>query len=321
MGTLGQYLRSARETRGIDLRDAAQQTRIGITYLKALEEEDFSRLPGEVFVKGFLKNYGKFLRLDEAETMKKYEDLKPQRSAPGVAAEKEPAIAGGEQNAPKRSMIEPVIWGVGILVALILFLLTALPERPAQVSLPSVAPLTSGQTVSSAGTVTQPEKLYLEVVAQENTWLLVRTDNGPQKKALLKKGESLIWSADERFLLSYSNAGALKLMLNGQELSVAESRTGVIRDLVVIASGLEAKKIQPEQARPARRKRPATVAQPPLGEAPAREQQRPSETAPVQEQRSPEPASREPQEAPAPVPALGDPAVQGQPDQVSPQQH
>ncbi len=43
MGTLGQYLRSAREARGIDLRDAAQQTRISFNYLKALEEEDFSQ--------------------------------------------------------------------------------------------------------------------------------------------------------------------------------------------------------------------------------------------------------------------------------------
>jgi len=52
MGTLGEYLRSAREKRGLDLRDAAQQTRISFTYLKALEEEDFSKLPGEVLSGG-----------------------------------------------------------------------------------------------------------------------------------------------------------------------------------------------------------------------------------------------------------------------------
>ena len=246
MGTLGQYLRSARETRGIDLREAAQHTRIGMTYLKALEEEDFSRLPGEVFVKGFLKNYGKFLRLEESEVIKKYEELRLQRSAPGVVvADKESAAAASELKTPQRSMVEPVIWGTGIVIALILFLLTALPERPSKDSHQPVTPVTSGQTVSAPGPVTQPEKLYLEVVALENTWLLVRTDNSPQKKALLKKGESLIWSADERFLLSYGSAGALKLMLNGQELTVTEPKNAVVRDLVVIASGLETKKVQP----------------------------------------------------------------------------
>ena len=77
MGTLGQYLLNARLAMDIDLRDAAQQTRISIQYLRALENEDFSKLPGEVFVKGFLKNYGRFLKLDESEVMKKYAELKP----------------------------------------------------------------------------------------------------------------------------------------------------------------------------------------------------------------------------------------------------
>ena len=98
MGTLGQYLRSAREARGIDLHEAAQQTRIGIAYLKALEEEDFSKLPGEVFVRGFLKNYGKYLQLEESQVMRKYGELMAPKSEAGPVAAKEPpqAIAGSE---------------------------------------------------------------------------------------------------------------------------------------------------------------------------------------------------------------------------------
>ncbi len=131
MGTLGQYLRSAREARGIDLHEAAQQTRIGINYLKALEEEDFSRLPGEVFVKGFLKNYGKFLRLDESQVMKKYGELRAPKSEAGSVAAKEPAAAGSEQKTPRSTTttIEPFLWGTGIVIALILFMFTSLPER------------------------------------------------------------------------------------------------------------------------------------------------------------------------------------------------
>lgn len=305
MGTLGQFLRGARETRGIDLREAAQQTRIGVAYLKALEEEDFSRLPGEVFVKGFLKNYGKFLRLNEAEVIKKYEELRLQRSAPGVVAEKEPAAASSEQKPSQRNLIEPLIWGTGIVIALILFLLTAFPDRQAKELHQPATPVTTGQTISVPAPVAQPEKLYLEVVALENTWLLVRTDNSPQKKALLKKGESLIWSADERFLLSYGSAGALKLMLNGRELTVTEPKNTVVRDLVVIASGLETKKVQPEQARPAKpRKKPVAAATQPSLAAPAvpvNEQHRAPEAAHVQEQRPPAPAPQEQKEATAPA--------------------
>ena len=247
MGTLGQYLRSAREARGIDLHDAAQQTRIGIAYLKALEEEDFSRLPGEVFVKGFLKNYGKFLRLDESLVMKKYGELKDPKSETSSVVEKEPAVAGGEQKKPRSTTIEPFLWGAGIVIALILFMFTALPDRRPRETKQVVTPMSTGQTVTAPGPVMQMDKLYLEVVALEDTWLLVRTDNSPQKKALLKKDESLIWSADERFLLSYGSAKSLKLMLNGRELIVNEPKNEVVRDMSIIASGIVNRNIQPEK--------------------------------------------------------------------------
>lgn len=264
MGTLGQYLRSAREARGIDLHEAAQQTRISIVYLKALEEEDFARLPGEVFVRGFLKNYGKFLRLDESQVLKKYGELKAPKSEAGPVVEKAPAVSVSEQRTPRSTTttIEPFLWGVGIVTALILFMFMSLPERSKKETKHTETPLTTGQTVTSQGPVMLTNKLYLEVVALEDTWLLVRTDNSPQKKALLKKGESLIWSADERFLLTYSSPKALKLMLNGQELTVNEPGNEVVRDLAIIASGVVNRKIQPENTAPRKKSLIAEQQQP-----------------------------------------------------------
>ncbi len=242
MGTLGQYLRSAREARGMDLHNAAQQTRIKINYLKALEEEDFSRLPGEVFVKGFLKNYGKFLRLDESEVMNKYLELKPPQPIAAPGADQEPATSLNEPAAARKTPIEPLLWGAGILIALVALIFTAMPVRHEGTAHRAVVPEGLPETVSVPAP--KPEKLYLEVVALENTWLLVRTDNSPQKKAVLKMGESLIWSADERFLLSYGSAGALKLQLNGQELTVNEPKNAVVRDLAITAAGIVSRKGQ-----------------------------------------------------------------------------
>jgi len=259
MGTLGQYLRSAREARGIDLREAAQQTRISFNYLKALEEEDFSRLPGEVFVKGFLKNYGKFLRLDEFEVMKRFGETRNLKSTPrpGTVVDKEPVAAVSEQKTPKLAGIEPFLWGAGIVIALILFVFTALPKRHQRETQKAVTPMSTGQTDTAPLPLSQTDKLYLEVVALEDTWLLVRTDNSPQKKALLKKGEGLIWSADERFLLSYVSAKALKLVLNGQELIVNEPGNEVVRDLTIIASGIVNRNIQLEKKIPRKKSPPA----------------------------------------------------------------
>ncbi|HSB32914.1 MAG TPA: helix-turn-helix domain-containing protein, partial [Nitrospirota bacterium] len=100
MGTLGKYLHDAREARGIDLRDAAQQTRISLQYLRALEEENFEKLPGDVFVRGFLKNYARFLRLDETEVMKQYAEMVQKPVPAGVANQVQEAAEKHEK--PRR---------------------------------------------------------------------------------------------------------------------------------------------------------------------------------------------------------------------------
>ena len=265
MGTLGSYLREAREARGLDLRDAAQQTRISIAYLKAIETEDFSKLPGEVFVKGFLKSYTRFLQLPEDEVMKRYGELRtpPAVQAPAAGQKEEP---GGSPKPPRQEPsparpeypavparnLEPFLWGGILFVALVLFILVARPaKQPVKVhdaSSSAVTPTT--QTTAPAGGPTltvRGDKLYLDIEALEDTWVLVRTDSSPQKKAVLRKGESVTWSADERFLLSYGSVGAARLLLNGKELAVAGAKSAVVRDLLVTAKGIAQQKLEAEQ--------------------------------------------------------------------------
>ncbi len=258
MGTLGQYLHDARLAKSIDLRDAAQQTRISHQYLKALEEEDFSKLPGEVFVKGFLKNYSRFLNLDESEVMKRYAQLKPKpqaasSSAPAPSASTDRAIMPAEREAQKGTPVEPFVWGAVILIVLFVFLFSSLPTRTSknvpQKAVPAAPDVVSRETATAAPVIVQ-EKLYLEVVAIEDTWLLVRTDDSPQKKAVLKKGESLTWSADQRFVLGYGRTGALKLSLNGVELTVNGPKEAVVRDLVITRNGIQNQPAPVKQAKP-----------------------------------------------------------------------
>ncbi|HET7319236.1 MAG TPA: RodZ domain-containing protein [Nitrospirota bacterium] len=264
MGTLGKYLHDAREARGIDLRDAAQQTRISLQYLRALEEENFEKLPGDVFVRGFLKNYARFLRLDEAEVMKQYAEM-VQKPAPAGVANQVQEAAAEKHEKPRRSSkipVEPFVWGAGIVIILILFLHTALPSRHRKAPrMAAEAPTQVLSELSSTVTPSAPEKLYLEVFALDNTWLLVRTDSSPQKKAVLKKGESLIWSADQSFLLSYGSAGAVRLMLNGQELTVNEPKNAVVRDLTITAAGVISRKTPTEQRPERPRIKPAAAVQ------------------------------------------------------------
>jgi len=288
MGTLGSYFRNAREARGLDLRDAAQQTRISINYLKAIEEENFSKLPGEVFVKGFLKNYARFLHLPEDEVVKRYgERSKPQQGAAPTDASAAPKTEGQKQGPaeiqavnpevkqPDGLSLEPFLWGGVILIGIILFILVALPmNRPVHVQDRQVSTqLTATDSLHTGTTGTaKTEKLYLEIIAQEDVWVLVRTDASPQKKAVLKQGESITWSADERFLLSYASVGSLKILLNGNELTVNGPKNAVVRDLIVTAKGIAFQKVESEQPPRPRKPKPLTqttsTAQPPVQVAP-----------------------------------------------------
>ncbi|MBI2906560.1 MAG: helix-turn-helix domain-containing protein [Chloroflexi bacterium] len=69
MAGLGETLRQARLDKGLSLDDAEKATRIRKKHLKALEEEDFSRLPETVYVRGFIRLYAQHLGLDVSELL------------------------------------------------------------------------------------------------------------------------------------------------------------------------------------------------------------------------------------------------------------
>lgn len=72
MGSFGERLRREREMRGITLDEIGAATKIGTRSLKALEDEDFKKLPGGIFNKGFVRAYAKFLGISEEQAVADY---------------------------------------------------------------------------------------------------------------------------------------------------------------------------------------------------------------------------------------------------------
>ncbi len=68
----GALFRQLREARGIDLTSISQRTKIAASHLRAIEEERFQTMPAPVYVRGFLIEYAKFLRLDVAQVLATY---------------------------------------------------------------------------------------------------------------------------------------------------------------------------------------------------------------------------------------------------------
>jgi cytoskeletal protein RodZ len=62
-------LYEARERKGVDLYRAERDTKIRARYLGALERGEYAELPGDVYTKGFLRNYAVYLGLDAEEVV------------------------------------------------------------------------------------------------------------------------------------------------------------------------------------------------------------------------------------------------------------
>lgn len=70
----GLYLRHERELRGIPLEEIANATKIHMRFLNALEDNHYDELPGEVFIKGYIRAYAKSIGADIEETLAVYDE-------------------------------------------------------------------------------------------------------------------------------------------------------------------------------------------------------------------------------------------------------
>jgi cytoskeletal protein RodZ len=70
--TLGSFLKQQRERRGMSVAELARVTRIPAGSLEAIEGDRFDELPGEVFVRGFLKAYAQAVALVPADVLARY---------------------------------------------------------------------------------------------------------------------------------------------------------------------------------------------------------------------------------------------------------
>lgn len=81
-------LAGARQKKGISLEEIWQSTRIKIHFLQAIEAEDFDKLPGEVYIVNYLRQYAQAIGYDESILLKRYRaQAKPEQPLPNIPSE------------------------------------------------------------------------------------------------------------------------------------------------------------------------------------------------------------------------------------------
>ena len=108
----GSYIKHERELRGVPLEEISRITKIHIRFLEALEDNRFDELPGEVFIKGYIRSYANIIGSDVDEMLNSYEE-----SIGNKLIEKGPNSQSKSTNTAKK-YIGFVIAGLSILALL-----------------------------------------------------------------------------------------------------------------------------------------------------------------------------------------------------------
>ncbi len=264
MSELGDRLRAARESQGISLAQAATETRILQRYLVALEEGDYKYLPGDVYARGFIRNYADYLKIPVEELIQLYR-YERGRTEPIVIR---PAVV-----APRiRGAVLPNIFGVFFVVLTIAGLgylvlrgveflnstpqptevvvdatatiavvaPTAIPEDPtaapatdAATATAVPAPAPAAATATPAAVSPTPEApivLEVKVDAGKNpgSWLHVKVDNKSVFQRILKPGDSLRYTAQRNVWIRAGNAYVVSVVVNGVEQRLSTTPGDVV---------------------------------------------------------------------------------------------
>ena len=132
MESIGTWLRRERELRNIDLVEVADRTRIPLQQLERLEDDRFAELPGEVFVKGYLRAYPRAVGLSGEEVPGRFANN--MRSRDVMPAPQMPTAPVQERGGRFGLAIALVVFAVLATMAMSFLLRPRTHERPEQLS-------------------------------------------------------------------------------------------------------------------------------------------------------------------------------------------
>jgi cytoskeletal protein RodZ len=238
LNEFGLHLKQARENRGMSLRQIAGATKISTVALEALERGDFSRLPGGIFSRAFVRAYAVEVGLDPDETVVKYAELS---EAIANAASRAPAPA--EISDDDRAFLERQrqagIW-LRVIVAVLFVAIvgtvawwmtsrgkqsasagsTGQPQATDAVAPPPAAPATSEPagtgTESTPAAQVEAQRIVLQLHADQGCWVQISADGRSVLSRNLTSGETQTIEAEREVALQFGNAGAISWTINGR---------------------------------------------------------------------------------------------------------
>jgi|TARA_B100002003_G_scaffold51318_1_gene46578 transcriptional regulator with XRE-family HTH domain len=233
----GARLREARELKGITLNEIAAATKISISVLEALEQNDISRLPGGIFSRAFIRSYANAVGLDPEKAVREFldefsseinESSTSTRSTTSghltLTFEKEEDFES--QRLMTRTLIKLLAVSVP-LAGLIIYCGSGRQLDTVQNPLnsQSLSESTSSISVSEMAGVSvnsnpleddETDLLLIDVHPVAPCWVSLTVDGTLAFSRLMQPGDREVLQAREEIVLNVGDAGAFAFSLNQQ---------------------------------------------------------------------------------------------------------
>ena len=262
MQGIGEILKKTREEQGISLDEVAEATKIRSKYLRALEEEQFDALPGDVYAKGFATAYLKYLGIKDRPDV--LEVMKPKVKEPEKPVQEEPETPHKLAVTPKRKQKAErfeetplnknakLIIILSLAAVLLLFAVQGIyskqmaalenPGEQIQQQVEEQQDEQNGEADVPPEPVTPPEpevpvydslEMRLEILnvnpnAKDQCWMQITVD-GKVNETTMSEGQIQDIKAAQSVQLNLGNAGVVKVTVNGQELGTLGNQGQVVK--------------------------------------------------------------------------------------------
>jgi cytoskeletal protein RodZ len=222
---VGPLLKERREQGGLSLADVSNSLKLRKSMVEAIESADWTILPHAVYVKGYVKEYARFLGIfDNIVSLLQEIKEEPEEETKCIEVPV-PAPAPAPVKVPQRLGLprKQILFYASIAAVLVLFFVidrsirTDVPTR----GIEKTTHVTTTAQNRSAEQQAVSETKKMMITCHERTWISVLIDGQERKEMMLNPQEILVLNGRERFDLLVGNAGGIKIFLNGKDTGFA----------------------------------------------------------------------------------------------------
>ena len=257
MKDIGNFLRERREAKGVSLIEVENDLKIRKKYLQALEEGNIDTIPGKTYLVGYLRNYSKYLDIDEEnvnQIIQTYNNLEKQKSVIKETKKENIYIQTKDRSMfEKKKFFLPVKYvylsGFLIIIFIGLLLLSRSLKEAQDFPIPSpeignetdinieetandISTLAEENTELEAETIIAEsliqdsvldEKLpILKLIADDKTWVKIISEDKIIFEGILFEGEEFFWETDQSLEIITEYPAKFETSYNDEPIEISK---------------------------------------------------------------------------------------------------